>query len=172
MEENSLHRTDVVPTKRSTALRMKTAGRCMCMESGGVFRARELRGVDGPTQIPDLWTRGGSACRKPIRLSSIHILGYCTVVNPNLLVPLSSQLYCNEMINRASTATVDRNHNDYVHHQALLFPRCLQGESAAHTHAGHTRYACQRRSITRGIGSPNYDNCAIGGGPSDNYEPE
>jgi hypothetical protein len=29
MEENSLHRTDVVPAKRSTALRMKTAGRCM-----------------------------------------------------------------------------------------------------------------------------------------------
>ena len=29
MEENSLHRTEVVPAKRITALRMKTAGRCM-----------------------------------------------------------------------------------------------------------------------------------------------
>ena len=29
MEENGLHRTDVVPAKRSTALRIKTAGRCM-----------------------------------------------------------------------------------------------------------------------------------------------
>ena len=37
-----LHRTDVVPAKRSTALRMKTAGRCM--ECSAVFRASEDSG--------------------------------------------------------------------------------------------------------------------------------
>jgi hypothetical protein len=38
--------------------------------------------------------------------------------------------------------------------------------------AGHTRYACQRPSIAPGTGSPNHDNCAIGGDPSDSYEQE
>lgn len=39
IEENGLHRTDAVPAKRTTALRMKTAG--WCMECSAEFRASE-----------------------------------------------------------------------------------------------------------------------------------
>lgn len=47
VEDNSLHRTDVAPAKRSTALRTKTAGRCMeCRCYSCEMRA--LAGVDDP----------------------------------------------------------------------------------------------------------------------------
>lgn len=85
MEENNLHRVDVAPAKRNTALRMETAGRCM--ECDGCFVPASC-GCGWPNPNSGLWTRGGSACQKPIRLSSID--GYCSKLNPNLLVPLSS----------------------------------------------------------------------------------
>jgi hypothetical protein len=85
MEENGLHRTDVVPAKRSTALRMKTAG--WCMECSAEFRAsqdsakasRRRRGCDDPNSAgPDYgWTRGASACGQRL----------LNRANPNLLVP-------------------------------------------------------------------------------------
>ena len=55
MEENSLHRTDVVPAKRSTALRMKIAGWCMecsCVSFVPVNEdSDEVRNADVMTQI-------------------------------------------------------------------------------------------------------------------------
>ena len=74
IEENGLHRTDAVPAKRTTALRVKTAG--WCMECSAEFRASkdsaEARGCaarrvcDDPNSAgPDYgWTRGASACRQ------------------------------------------------------------------------------------------------------------
>ena len=69
MDENSLHRTDVVPVTRSIALRMKTAGRCMecsvlllTQARCGCVCGRKFR-----TGL-SLWTRGASAYQgKPIR---------------------------------------------------------------------------------------------------------
>ncbi len=65
--ENSLHRTDVVPAKRSTALRMKIAGWCMeCIVRAQVLR----RGAGVITQIfrrTGLCTRGASASKSALR---------------------------------------------------------------------------------------------------------
>jgi hypothetical protein len=50
VEENGLHRTDVVPATRSTALRTRTAGRCMEWYS----YCRPVRDAGVTAQIPQI----------------------------------------------------------------------------------------------------------------------
>jgi hypothetical protein len=78
MEENNLRRTDVVPAKRSTALRM-------CMECSVSFvpvRTQARRGANQINQIPQ------DRIMDTRRFGIQSNIG--STVNPNLLVPLSS----------------------------------------------------------------------------------
>jgi hypothetical protein len=81
VEDNSLHRTDVAPAKRSTALRTKTAGRCMeCRCYSCETRAERA----WMTQFPLDRTMDTRRFGKPKAITSF-------ATNPNLLVPLSEQ---------------------------------------------------------------------------------